>query len=388
MIDQNLRAWAAKPGPAKVLAVARRRIERGGQLERGSLPAELSPEERKEVGAVVGVDWVASGRDVSVLTLRSALEARNTRLIDLLAATGPLRDRRAERAAARAEAAVEKAEALSIVEAAGINREAAAHVFVRRGVPKAGSGQLRSFAADVAKAWLALPGPGSDRRVALTVLAGDLFKDPHALDRSTALGRTIARLAVTDTEGDVTGSGDVGQADVWRAAWAAVGVDTDTVSSMVLVLNLALEGEAPAVRLTQAAGAEPVWLSLRSLDGDWRPLGAVTDAWVCENPTILEAAADHLGSDCPPLVCTFGRPSSAGIRLLRHLGQAGVRIHVRADDDPTGQSIVAQLLTDIPAARPWRYTPRPPADAAHNPRFEEQLVHDLLADLAAATARL
>lgn len=386
MTDDQVRAWAARPGPSKVLAVARSRAERGGQLARGSLRVPLSPQERKDVGALLGVDWVASGRDVSVAALRDALTARGTTIVDLLAATGPLRDRRAEKARAHALADAERAHARSMLEAAGIDGANAAVVLARRGAPTAGTGELRRLAEHVAKTWTALPGPAPSPRVALAVLAVDLFGDPHALDRSTILGRTVARLAIGTTRDVGQTPDDIGRADTWRAAWDAVGVDTDTVSSTVLVLNLPLDGHARAAHLTCAAGAEPVWLTLRSLDGEWRPQPAVTDVWVCENPTILEAAATDLGARCPPLVCTFGRPSSASIRLLRHLGRSGVRVHVRADDDRAGQSIVAQLLASVPGAQLWRFTPRPPDDASHDPRYEEQLLRTLHADLRAAAA--
>jgi uncharacterized protein (TIGR02679 family) len=386
VIDDQLKAWALKPGPAKILAVARRRAEHGSRLERGTLPVELSPAERKDVGALLGIDWTASGRDVSIVMLRAALDARGLTFVDLLVTTGPLRDRPAEKAATQARAASETADALASLEAAGIEREAAAKALARRGVPAAGSRNLQAFAADVATTWAALPGPRAERRIALAVLAGNLFDDPHALDRSTILDRTIARLALDDAHGVDADPTDVGQAETWRAAWAAVSVDTDTVSSMVLVLNLPLDGDAAAARLTQAAGPEPVWLTLRSLEGSWRPSPAITDTWVCENPTILEAAVTQLGSDCPPLVCTFGRPASAGVRLLHRLGSSGVRVHVRADDDRTGQSIVAQLLAGIPGAQPWRFPLRAANEAASGPRFEEQLLQLLLSDLADAAA--
>jgi hypothetical protein len=86
----------------------------------------------------------------------------------------------------------------------------------------------------------------------------------------------------------------------------------------VLVLDLPLDGPAPAARLCAATPGEPVWLSLRALDGEWSaPTG--TQVFVCENPTIVEAAADELGSCCPPVVCTDGIPTTAALDLLAGL---------------------------------------------------------------------
>ena len=87
---------------------------------------------------------------------------------------------------------------------------------------------------------------------------------------------------------------------VWAAAWAGAGVICDAVSAQVLVLNLPLTGNAPAVRLCHAAPGEPVWLTLRSFRGDWELAGGA-EVFVCENPTVLEAAADRHGAASWPL---------------------------------------------------------------------------------------
>jgi uncharacterized protein (TIGR02679 family) len=220
----------------------------------------------------------------------------------------------------------------------------------------------------------------------LSVLASRLFADPHALDRNTALGRTVARLAASAMNSDAR-DGDVTSADVWRACWAAVGVVCDEVSSTVLVAGLPLIGDAVAVALTQAAGPHPVWLTLRDLHGAWAPARPGLAVRVCENPSVIEAAAARLGSRCPPLICTFGRPSTAGVNLLRGLAMAGVDLWIRADDDPTGQSIVTQLINLLPDARLWHYQRRPVPMALADPRYEEQVLDILLDDLCRDAVR-
>jgi uncharacterized protein (TIGR02679 family) len=153
------------------------------------------------------------------------------------------------------------------------------------------------------------------------------------------------------------------------------GVDCDPVSSRVLVLNLRIRGNAACARLTEAAGSEPLWLTWRSLNGTFRTDDP--DVFVCENPSVLIAAADTLGDRSRPLVCTNGRPSAAATRLLTRLAASGATLHVRADDDPAGQEIVSGLQSAIPSLRLWRFALRSP----ERPRYEEQDIQELLRDL-------
>jgi hypothetical protein len=71
------------------------------------------------------------------------------------------------------------------------------------------------------------------------------------------------------------------------------------------------------------------------------------------NPAAIEAAAARLGALCPPLVCTYGQPSTAALALIRGMRAAGCTVRLRADDDPAGQSIVAQLLRVAPDGQLW-----------------------------------
>jgi hypothetical protein len=64
-------------------------------------------------------------------------------------------------------------------------------------------------------------------------------------------------------------------------------------------LNLPLAGESVAVRLCASAPGEPMWLTLRALATPWQVTGTPT-VFVCENPTVIEAAADTHGRLAPP----------------------------------------------------------------------------------------
>jgi len=370
-------AWARLPGPAEVLAEARRRLETGRLSDRGRIALDLDPAGRKNLGTMLDASWAASGKPVGVRALRTSLAAHGTQLEDLLAVMGgPLRDlpaerreRQARKAGARAEGLAELV-ALLDVPVPGASRQAVENALWRWVVRGAEVGKR---VADVSRVMAALPA-GGER---LAVVAARATGDTHGLDRSRSLGRAVARFLAI---GRGVADGATGflvdplvSADTWRETWAGVAVACDSVSARVLVLNLPLVGPAPAVRLCAATPGEPVWLSLRSLTGQFSLAGPV-DVYVCENPSIVEAAADRLGDRSRPLVCLFGRPDSAAMALLRTLAQTG-QLHIRADGDDVGWSIVDALLADLPSATLWRM---PPGCRL----YEEELLPDLLNDLA------
>lgn len=109
----------------------------------------------------------------------------------------------------------------------------------------------------------------------------------------------------------------------------------------------------------------------RLLDS-WAEAGAGIGVRVCENPSVVEAAAQALGAACPPLTCTYGRPSGAAWTLLRGLVAAGAAIVVSGDRDQAGQSISRDLIAGLPGASAWL-----PQAAG---RYEEDRLPELLAD--------
>lgn len=388
-VPDFLLEWARSSGPDQVLCEARLRLERRRLGPRSSLAVALTPDQRRRVGLMLDAAWTQTSAGVRVRALRSGLLQHGCTLEDLLVEIGgPLRDRPAERqeqdrsnAQQRATATAQLRELLGL-ELSELTRElaeAALDQWVVRRFP------ALERASAVGRVVAALPAAGEG--VLLPVLAARVAGDAHALDRSRPLGRAVARFlavhaAFTDSlaaDSPMTGWVDpAGSAEAWRTAWAAGGVACDAVSSQVLVLNLPLTGNAAAVRLSRAARSEPLWLSLRALSGDLsleRPM----EVFVCENPSILESAADRLGERCAPLICTFGRPGLAAIQLLRAVaGSASLRI--RADGDATGWGIVKTLTSAFPAATPWQM---PPGTTA----FEEELLELLMADLNEDSSR-
>jgi hypothetical protein len=96
--------------------------------------------------------------------------------------------------------------------------------------------------------------------------------------------------------------------------------------------------------------------------------------FVCENPSIVVAAASTLGPRCPPLLCTEGWPNTAVAAILDAAESAEMAILVHADADPTGAAIAARILARD-GARPWREIK--PSTGVH----EEALLDELLEDL-------
>lgn len=388
-IPDYLIEWARSGGPSKVLRVARDRIERHRLGGRSSISVELSEPERREVGQLLKAGWAPSGDPVPTKVLRQELESHGCTLEELLVATtGPLRDRVAEDAGRRAEASRDRRAALDqLSELLGTvpaeTRSAVEEALVRWVIRRPD----RDWANAVARVVAALPDAGHP--VLLAVLAARVAGDAHALDKSRPLGRAAARFLALRATVEQAGPGaelvatlagfvdPLRSADDWRAAWSAGGIACDSISSQVLVLNLPLVGDASAVRLCQVAPGEPVWLTLRSLAGTLA-LTEPRTVFVCENPSVVEASADRLGSESAPLVCTFGRPGLAALRLLDALYPSAT-LRVRADGDAIGWNIIGGLIDRFPGAERWRM---PDGFAA----FEEEILDDLIHDLRAITA--
>ncbi|MGW2813559.1 TIGR02679 family protein [Streptomyces sp. NPDC001415] len=255
----------------------------------------------------------------------------------------------------------------------------------------------QALLTDLARALRELPAVPP---VSLPAFAARVLGSAHALDDTAPLA-TLTLSGIRALTAFPDGSGTE-----WRReAWASAGLLRDALSSTVLTLNLR---GTPALDALADAG-EPAVLTLRQLTRQ-KPQMDTSMVHVCENPTVLAAAADMHGSDCPPLICLQGQPSAAALTLLRHLHSQGAAFLYHGDFDWGGLRIAATLLRHIPW-QPWRYTAADyrtaaatatapallsgtPADSPWDPglaralndigyRIEEEAVLDtLLADLA------
>jgi uncharacterized protein (TIGR02679 family) len=242
--------------------------------------------------------------------------------------------------------------------------------------------------------------------ILLANLAAECAGDSHALDR----GQPIATLCLR-AFASLYGVDGQGGPEPRRKAWMAAGVIIDDLSAPVLVFNLRAAADSALEQVLQLnrQQVEPAFLTYRQLQlGRFSaPLEpAMRVVFICENPSIVSAAAREIGSTCRPIICTNGQPASAAKLLLSQLRQAGAELYCHADFDWAGLRIIDQLLREF-AAIPWRMgveayasvegafpiDPQPlntnwAPDLAATLRargtavFEEQVVRSLLNDLS------
>lgn len=193
-----------------------------------------------------------------------------------------------------------------------------------------------------------LPANGMTR----SQLAAAVLGDAHALDSgrpesSIVLAVLLHARRAGNEEQDIE--------EDRRETWATAGVLVNELARPALFLNLpVIPSERSAGRRHLGPLGEPDFISLRKLLRSM-PAWNVTerDVFVCENPNIVAIAADRLGHDCAPLVCTDGMPGAAQRTLLSQLAAAGARLWYHGDFDWPGIGI-ANLVIREHSARPWR----------------------------------
>jgi uncharacterized protein (TIGR02679 family) len=355
---EALRTLWGGPELAPLWTAARQRLERNGRVLGGRPVVLRDPlvATRDRVAALLGELRRPTGDvPVSLARLDAALRASRfgLGLLEVLEALDgqPVRDRRAERTAAKDTLRVAR-------------RELAAHPALHdhpglaAWVDSLDARGLLGAAPDLPPpARLALdilaqlPADGVNR----AELAHRVVGDAHALDDDAAL----TRLVLSGIAGLLgTGVVPVGDASARRELWEAAGVVSNPLTCHALVLNLPLAGDGRIVlRLRESAAegmAERLLLSqLRAEPLDATPLAGRT-VWVCENPVVTERAEAALGSAAGPLVCVEGWMNSAVARLLTALHNAGAELAYHGDFDWPGTRIAASVLGRFPA-RPWRF---------------------------------
>jgi uncharacterized protein (TIGR02679 family) len=137
-----------------------------------------------------------------------------------------------------------------------------------------------------------------------------------------------------------------------RRLWAEQGVILDDTSSTVLTLGLRTVASGP---LTTAAAewastGVPLPIPLAAVQSErWRvPAGTLVS--VCENPSVLAAAAGT-GAN---VVCVEGRPSVAANLLLHSLVESRANLRYHGDFGAGGISIANAIIGGF-GAEPWRF---------------------------------
>ncbi|GHC84025.1 hypothetical protein GCM10007079_25600 [Nocardiopsis terrae] len=138
-----------------------------------------------------------------------------------------------------------------------------------------------------------------------------------------------------------------------RALWEENDVVQDDLASRVLTLNLPARGPVLGTWLTEAAEhGVPLQVTLHQLVR-FPPVPTARVIHVCENPAVLRLAAERLGSESAPLLCTEGWPSAAFHRLAAAAVSAGARLRYHGDFDWPGAAI-ARRVAERYGADLWR----------------------------------
>ncbi|MEV0346790.1 TIGR02679 family protein [Nonomuraea sp. NPDC050680] len=354
--DERLRRLLGGEEIAWLVDRARQRLERGRPLTGTVTLGTASAAQRRAAELLLG-RRAGAGASLSVSleevdrVLRASGAAPEGLQDAVVRLRGPLRDLAGEREASASawREAFGNLDAMTAArpELAGWRAWLESTGLVRRLAPD--PAQARPLLDQLAQVVARLPSPG----LPIGRLAAQTSGDAHALDEGRPLGTLALSAAKALTGRAYPGEGG---ADARRAAWAAVGVHLDDLSSLVLCLGLPGDDRTPTGRMLAAARAagEPCVLTLRQLRRHDGPLSSAGLVRICENPVVVAAAADELGPSCPPLVCGGGRPSAAVWRLLDLLSEGGGRFAYHGDFDWGGVAIAAAVHERY-GFEPWRF---------------------------------
>jgi uncharacterized protein (TIGR02679 family) len=340
---------------AWVIERLRRRIERRVPLAGVIVLSQASSVQRRAVERLLGRPaGRGSALSVDLRTLAAVLSGAGA-APDLRSAVeammGPIPDRLADREARESSWTA----ALAPLEAIAANRPAlvpwlewlASTGHMQR-VAHGDAAVARQLANQAVGVLGRLPADG----VPISVLANLEAGGGHALDSHRPLSALVLP-AVARIGGVPPGEG----AEWRRTAWAAVGVLCGELTSPVLTLNLGGDRGTPTGRVLRAWSqvGEPVHLTARQLVKHPPGLDALRrrQVYLCENPTVVAEAANRLGAESAPLVCTSSHPAAAATTLLRLLTSAGAELVYHGDFDWPGLTIANGIITRF-GARPWR----------------------------------
>ncbi|GIF26686.1 uncharacterized protein (TIGR02679 family) [Actinoplanes tereljensis] len=341
MIPASVLLYLGSPWLMPLWTSAHDRLSRNGRVASGRVTlASLSPSSRDAIGHLLNQVVGETHRvDLAVVDRLLSASAAGTGLLDVVSAVvGPVPDRRADASAARAHRSLLRDQVAASLAVAGLAD--------------------RSWAP----AWVDLAwrhGPSATVALGLTIgaqartwsrgeLAQAVTGTAHGLDDDTPLTRLVLRgLALA-----LTGAADypAGAAER-RALWDLAGVAGDTVATTVLTYGLRPAGDE-WLRHRAGIGAE-THLTLREI----RRLAPLRlppqTVYVCENPRVLEAAAD--AGARAAVICTMGNPTTVTLALLDVLvASPEVKLAYHGDFDWPGVAIAGRVMGRF-GASPWRF---------------------------------
>ncbi|MFJ1595497.1 TIGR02679 family protein [Streptomyces sp. NPDC088261] len=351
------RDWLAGPGLARLWGAVRKRLEGNGVQTTGSLRlTAVSPQERNDLSLLL--EKPLTGMTVTVrldaLDARLRASAAGLGLREVLAELGPpLIDRRA----AREDGAAQRRHVWSSLTASLDASPLAGQEWTRQwsdvlrrtGVPRGVTPEAtaRTFQQAVQVLTVLLDSNRTGTR-GRGELAATATGSAHGLDDGTWLARLVQR-GVALAHGTRLPSDAAGR----RALWRLVSVTPDEVSSTVLTYGLRPLGESWRARSLRerAAHHAETHLTPRDLLAMRLQLPAGTVVHICENPRVVEAAAD--AACAKPLVCTSGSAATVVLTLLDTLAARGCRFTYHGDFDWPGIGLANRIIRRYEAL-PWR----------------------------------
>ena len=340
--------FLAAPRLQRLWSAAHRRLEEtGGRLPGAAVHLrDLDDDERAAVDRLLGVRSRGAVLRVELEKLDRILRDRaGLGLADVVSSTvGPLRDRPAERAAA---SGAEQQMWSTLCAHRALHRHPRLDPWLA-GLRRSGSWRRLVAPLEVLRDALAVLDrlPEAPRR-GRSGLAAAVLGDAHALDDGRPVGRLVLS-ALASLEGTSIPLGSAAR----RRLWARYGVITDETSSTVLTQGLRPLRAGPLTGAASdwASTGVPLPIPLAAVRSEsWRTAPG-TVVWVCENPSVLSAAAGT-GS---ALVCVEGRPSVAAMTLLTSLREGGSRLRYHGDFGAGGIAIANAVIGGV-GAEPWRF---------------------------------
>jgi len=345
-----------RPGLDRLWDRAADRLQRNGLRPAGTLRLDgLDRDERHALAGLLGrpiahdrvavdlADLDRRLREAGVATgLVGAVERRR----------GPLVDRPGQRQARADAAARVWATARRALAEAGLGGEVWVEPWLDDVRRSGALGRARPVRAEravaaAARCLAALPAVAGETPCGRGELASLVTGDAHGLDDGALVSSLVLRaVAARDGTPYPASTGER------RRLWRAVGVLTDEVSTTALTAGLRAGGAGDASLDERTAAGWETHLTLRDLRrfDVCAPGGEV---YVCENPRVLEAAAD---AGCRrALVCTQGQPVLVVTTLLGRLARDGAVLHYHGDFDWPGVAIANPLIDGL-GCRPWRFT--------------------------------
>ncbi|MCX5203126.1 TIGR02679 family protein [Streptomyces sp. NBC_00237] len=352
--------WLSQPPLHRLWAAVRTRLEANGLQATGAVRlTNLTPQEREALSLLLS-------RQVSRPTTTIHLAALDTRLRISAAAMGlaetltqlgqPLTDRRATRDTARARRTHLWSNATEALAASPLGAHPWAERWwgeirrtgaVTRQAEPTASATLHQAIHTLTLLFPPVP-PTSPSVRGRGDLATQVTGSAHGLDDGTLLSRLVLR-GIAHAHGADFPSDAGGR----RALWRLASVIPDEVSSTVLTYGLrptATTWREAALRDRADHHAE-THLTLRELRTLRLTMPPRTRIHICENPRVVEAAAD--AGCAQPLVCTSGSAATVVLTLLDALAESGCTLAYHGDFDWPGIALANRVIGRYDA-RPWR----------------------------------